>query len=184
MKETTLQEQIKAGDIKAYEILFKTYYMQMYLFARKYVDDEEVAKDIIQETFLNHWEKRSQINIQASLKSYLFRSVYNNCMNYIKHEKVKDKYRETIHFMLMETNERPLNFTGIDDMVSKEMVDEIKKAIDSIPDTYKPTFKLSRSLHLKNNEIAEMLNIPIRTVETHLYRSLKHLKQKLSKHIS
>jgi RNA polymerase sigma-70 factor (ECF subfamily) len=87
-------ERIKNGDEKAFDYIFDTYYTGLCIFANKYVEDIDLAEDIVQELFIKIWVKREQLNINDSLKSYLFQSVNNSCLNHLKHLKIRDNYKK------------------------------------------------------------------------------------------
>ncbi len=77
-------ELIKQGDIAAFNTLFKSVYLQLYIHCRKFIPDPEDAKDILQNVFLRFWEKRENIDIHTSLNAYLYRAIQNECLNYLR----------------------------------------------------------------------------------------------------
>jgi RNA polymerase sigma-70 factor, ECF subfamily len=92
---------IREGDDKAYEYVFKTYYEDLARYAFSILKKSEESEDLVQQVFVNFWEKREQTIISGSLKSYLFRSVHNQCLNKIKHDKVKANY--VVHSQYYDT---------------------------------------------------------------------------------
>ena len=83
---------LREGDEHAFQTLFKKFYPALCHFANQFLADKEQSEEIVQEIFVKIWEKRSVLNIETSVKHYLFRSVRNQCLNQIQHEKIKKQY--------------------------------------------------------------------------------------------
>lgn len=170
--EKTLLENIQRGDEKAFEHLFKAYYGHLCVFATKIVADEISAEEIIQDFFVKLWEKRNKLVIESSLKNYLFRSVKNSCLNHIKHSTIKLKHARYI-IAEAETNHFSDNFIEVD------LAKKIEESIQSLPEKRRKIFRMSREEGLKYREIAEKLQLSIKTVETQMGLALKTLRNKL-----
>lgn len=84
IRDEEIIKQIKEGNIDAFNALFKAFYMPLYFSCRKFIASSDEAKDLLQNVFLRFWEKREEIDIHTSLKAYLFRSVQNECLNYLR----------------------------------------------------------------------------------------------------
>jgi len=174
-KEKHIIKAISQGKAKEFEFLFKMYYKPMCGFAMKYLKDKDLAEEIVQDIFYNIWKKRTELNITTSVKSYLFRSVYNNCLQYIHHQKVVDKY-------ITEKNYEP-NFVSVDPMDElrhSELLNALNSSLSVLPERTRNIFYLSRFEGLKYHEIAEKLTISIKTVEANMGKALKHLRYALS----
>ena len=179
--ETNLINAIKYGDSKVFEHIFKIYFNSLFLYARGILGSSEIARDIIQEVFLNLWEKKDSINITSSLKSFLYSTVYNACIDYIRRKQTEQKYADTYKMQLAA-----IEHTYYDKVVEKEQLlinqaiqNQINKAIENLPEQCRIIFKMSRFENFKNYEIAEKLNLSIRTVDTQIYRALKSLREQL-----
>lgn len=159
-----------------FDRIFKKYHTPLFLYAQKFVRDEAIALDLVQDVFTAVWEKKL-VSDEEHLKAYLFHSVRNGCMNYLKHEKVVQKHREQ---QILSLTELEYYQSGERSLIEKENLDKIWQAIGSLSDIHREIIELSRFEGLKNKEIAERLNIPVRTVETRLFRALSSLKEKLS----
>ena len=176
--EKDIWQSISVGDELAYEALFKSHFAELTLYAMRFVMNMESAEEVVQDIFFNLWTKRDTLNISVSIKSYLYRTVKNTCLNIIKHQKIEDKYRE--HFSReLQTDE--LNADNW--MVESELSDKITKAIEQLPPERKKVFILSRFEELKYREIAEKLNISIKTVENQMGKALKFLRNELKDYI-
>jgi RNA polymerase sigma-70 factor (family 1) len=169
-----LIDRLKKGEEIAYEMLFKEYYKVLTIFAAKYLKDLEASKELVQELFVNIYEKRGNLDINSSLKSYLFRSVHNRCINSINAQKIRDKYAE--HFN--NTSDIRINILEQDVNVS-ELENALHIAINKLPPKCKTIFKMNRFDGLSNHEIAEKLTLSKRTVETQISKALKILRVKL-----
>jgi RNA polymerase sigma-70 factor (ECF subfamily) len=177
-KDKKLVEQIRQDKKGAFEKLFKRYYQQLFLFALRYVPNDEVAEDLVQEMFFNLWNKRHDLFITTSLQSYLYRSVHNQALNYLNHEKVKTVYREKIVNGYKEKLQmEDISYAEID------LEQKVTDFIEQLPDRRRTIFKLSRFEGLKNREIAEKLGISIKTVEAQMTEALRFLSKKLKDYL-
>jgi RNA polymerase sigma-70 factor (ECF subfamily) len=174
--ETVLFNRIKKGDEKAFETLFHQYYSYLCLYASKIIENDITAEEIVQGFFVGFWEKREKLNIETSIKNYLFRSIKNLCLNHIKHNKIKARYAQDI---LAEANS---NSSIEDRYIEIDLALKIKESIQSLPEKRRKIFQLSREEGLKYREIAEKLNISIKTVEAQMSLAFKYLRNKLEKY--
>ena len=174
-EDSQLVNRIINKDKGAFEIVYNNYFRALCGYANKYLDEFEVAEEIVQEVYVKFWEKCHTIAPDSSIKSYLYRSVHNTCLNHIKHMKVRDNYKqyvidkmeyETIHYQEDENSEFSLE---------KKIHDEI----DSLPPQCQKIFKLSRFEGLKYQEIADHLGLSIKTIEVQMGKALRVLREKL-----
>jgi len=177
-EEKALFERIKKGDEKAFEILFHKYYRYLCLYSAKIINEDSAAEEIVQDFFVKIWEKREQLNIETSLKNYLFRSVKNLCINYIQHNKTKIRHAKHV------LSEVENNFSDDDNYPEIDLSVKIEESINSLPEKRKEIFRLSRQEGLKYHEIAQKLNISIKTVETQMSLAIKTLRDKLKNYSS
>lgn len=166
-------DKIKKGDEQAFKILFHTFYKSLCNYAIQFLEDIEDAEEVSQDIFVKLWEKRSTIEIKTSVKNYLFRSVRNQCLNQIKHKKIKQQYVNTIK----EISKQDINISHY--FIEPDLAKKIGKAINLMPEKRKNIFRLSREEGLKYKEIAKKLNISEKTVEAHMGLALKYLRKKL-----
>jgi len=166
-------------DNTAFEELFKTLFPSLVIFARKYLPDLDTAKEIVHNVFLNLWEKRENIDINTSLKSYLFTSVYNRCLNYIRDQ---SKFSRVEHHL--EKIEQEENLTAYNPLEEQELESKIVEALNNLPEKCREIFMLNRFEGKKYAEIAEKLDISVKTVETQMSKALKILREKLIDYIT
>lgn len=134
----------------------------------------DVAREIVQEFFVRLYEKRQNITIDTSVKSYLFRSIYNCCINYLTQRSMQDRHLRNID--LERTEEENLE----SEIHTIELQQRIFEVIESLPAKCRRIFKMNRLEGLKNEEIAVQLSLSKRTVETQISKALKILRNRLS----
>lgn len=154
----------------AFANLYDRYWDTLFISAYKVLKDQEASKDIVQEVFISIWESETLDEI-ANVKAYLYQSVRYRVLMLIRKGKVRDKHLQTINSLSENTTEEQINF--------EEMNQKIDSLIGELPDKCQQVFRMSRVDHLTNKEIAEKLNISIRTVETHISNGIKHLKTRM-----
>jgi RNA polymerase sigma-70 factor (ECF subfamily) len=176
--EQILIEQIKRGDKHAVEVIFKAYYRPLCGYANKILTDIDVAEEIVQEMFFQLWQKREDLPVIVSLKSYLYRSVHNACLNDIKHKKVEQKHSDHVHYV-QENNVEDF----VDLAETTELQEKIRIAIDKLPTERKKIFIMIRYEELKYSEVAEKLGISIKTVENQMGSALKLMRQELKDYL-
>ena len=160
-----------------FEEVFKTYFIPLTSFAQKYVPDLDTAKDIAHTVFINLWEKRNNIDWQKSLKSYLFTSVHNRCLNYIRDNK------RTNNSVDIDSINDDVAWESRDFIEEQETIKNINKAIDLLPEKCKEIFLLNRFEGMKYAEVAEKLNISVKTVEAQMSKALKTLRTELLQYL-
>lgn len=170
---------IRSGDEKAFEHLFKAQYPILCGYARKYLDDTDQAEEIVQEMFFSFWQKKEKLEINISLEAYLFRSVRNSCLNYLKHLKIREQYK-LANNQEIKRKEQEVH----DSVVALELQQRIEHVINQLPPERKKIFKMSRYEELKYKEIAEKLKISVKTVEAQMGKALKFLRLHLADYLS
>lgn len=173
---------IKQGDIAAFNTLFKSVYLPLYIHCRKFIPDPEDAKDLLQNIFLRFWEKREEIDIHTSLNAYLYRAVQNECLNHLRSPGTIEITQNEIS--KPEKHEAVEERNPDSDLRVLEIEQITEKTIEELPEQCRSIFKLSRINGLKNQEIADKMNISVRTVETQIYRALKTLKSRLKDYLA
>ncbi|HEY5750873.1 MAG TPA: RNA polymerase sigma-70 factor [Chryseolinea sp.] len=169
---------LKTGDITAFEMLFRTYYQPLCNYAYTFVQDRDEAEEIVQSTFLNVWEKRDNLSIHTGVKPYLYAMVRNASLNVLKHEKIKQQH-VTMELAVAERSVESVTRT----VMASELETKIYKAMDKLPEQCRLVFKLSRFEELKYSEIAEQLNISIKTVENQMGKALKIMRDQLKDYL-
>ncbi|MBI4646779.1 MAG: RNA polymerase sigma-70 factor [Bacteroidia bacterium] len=165
-------------DKKSFEELFKTYFSQLVYFAKGYISDLDTSKEIVHDVFINLWNKRDTIDLNKQVKSYLFTSVHNRCLNYIRDNK---KFNHNV--MEFERINPDHNWDESDKVVESEIEAKIYMILETLPEKCKEIFMLSRFENLKYAEIAEKLDISVKTVETQMSKALKIFRENLKEYL-
>jgi len=174
--ESSIIEDIKFGDVKAFENVFHEYYGVLCSHAYKLLLDGDDAEEMVQNVFVKLWNKKDHVTITSSIKSYLYQAVKNECLNFIKHKQViRNHATDYLH-----VNPEPTS----DTVVVEELRRKIEDSMSNLPPERKRIFLMNRNEGLKYREIAEKLNISIKTVENQMGKALKYLRLELSEYMS
>ncbi|PKQ63262.1 hypothetical protein BZG01_16200 [Labilibaculum manganireducens] len=165
-----LTELLRTGSRKSYEAFFKKYYQDLFLWANSILKDSEAAEDIVQDFFVDFWEKKRFKSVTTNLQAYIFRSVRNLCLNYIKRE------QKLIHDIDHLEKEEVAPMANIDTIENSQL---IYSAINELPEKCREVFMLCCVNGYTYNEAAEELGVTINTVRTHMVRAFKFLREKL-----
>ena len=162
-------------DKDSFEKLFRSFFPPLMVFAKKILVDEDDAREVVQQVFISVWEKRKEIDLSASLKSYLFTSVHNRSLNVIRDRK---------KFSSAGVPDVAGEFDVSAVIESMELEDKIMEVVRSLPEKCREVFEMNRFDGLKYGEIAGRLNISVKTVENQMSKALKILREKLSKYMT
>ncbi len=172
IEDTILFQEIKKKNRKVYEALFHQYYPILTKFAEGFVFNGQIAEDIVQDLFVHFWENSAVIEINTSIRSYLYKSVRNRCLNHLRGLKVQDKNR-LLYIEASLNSEDPLSWREVD------LTHDIQDAINSLPDQMREIFMMKYMQGAKTKDIAEMKGISENTINTQLQRAKKKLRKKL-----
>ena len=167
-------EAIKLDDNGAFEKIFRALYRPMTSYAFRFLGSLTDSESIVQDVFLRLWQNRNTTIITTSLQHYLFRSVKNHCINFIEHERIKTRYQTSVMQLESDRNDYTEFFPEMDLML------RIDTAIASLPPKRQEIFRLAREEGLKYREIADRLQLSVKTVETQMTLALKQLRASLS----
>lgn len=156
-----------------FEALFKSHFQYLCNFAKQYVGDQDTAQDITQKVFITLWEKRTEIDPKQSIKSYLFTIVKNRCLNHIRDQKTYRSKVLDLDCGDIEIGKEEVYFA------EAELKKQIELALASLPPKCREVFEMSRYRGLSYKEIAEELDISQKTVEAHVGKALKTLRELL-----
>jgi len=161
-------------DDTAFEKVFREYFPGLTLFALKYTGDMDSAKEIVHTVFVNLWEKRERIDADTPLRSYLFTSVYNRCLNYLRDQR---KFRKDALFDI--TVEMAAADDSSAQIEASELSIRIGEALEKLPERCRQVFEMNRFEGLKYRDISEKLGISVKTVEAQMTKALKILREHL-----
>ncbi len=178
IEENVLVERMIKGDKTAFELLFKYYYRGLVLFSSNIVVDKDEAEEIVQDFFVRLWENRKKMKVDSPLKSYLFVSVKNRSINFLKSSQVKKNVIDE----LKKQMESEMRYNP-DVYVNSELQQKLKDAFSKLPPRMAEIFSLSRFKGYSNEEIATTLSLSKRTVETQVSNALRIMRKELNNYI-
>lgn len=175
-----------AGDQRSFSMLIRLYFQPLTLYAKSIINDTGHAQDTVQEVLLKLWNMRENLNITTSLKSFLYRSVHNACIDFLRNNKT----REDIQAISYDDSQFRLKIFEItednhffDFYFSDDLETRIKQAIDHLPPQCKEIFILSRFGQLSYPQISEKLSLSLSTVKTQMVRAVHKLQEELKKYL-
>lgn len=161
-------DEISKKNEKVFKNFFDKHYKELVVYANGYLFDKDSSEDIVQEIFIYIWENAYKLNIETSIKSYLYAMVRNKCLNYLKSIKLTDSF-ELLDFNINLITEHVFNSTTEED--KKIVYHQILKIIDTLPEKMQQVVKLKFLHNYKYSEIASELDVSINTVKTQLKRA-------------
>ena len=165
---------------QTYKLLFHKYYANLLFYATRIVGEEE-AEDVVQDVFVELWRRKDTVQMGGQVQAFLYRAVYTRALNVLKHRDVKNSYEAVV----TEIHKKRVEFYQPDSnevvkrIEDRELRRTLAEAINELPDKCKMVFKLSYLHDMKNKDIAETMGISLRTVEAHMYKALKFLRERL-----
>ncbi|MDR1273776.1 MAG: RNA polymerase sigma-70 factor [Odoribacteraceae bacterium] len=173
-----LINEIREGKEEAFATVFHLYYKPLLSYAYRILRDPELANDTVQGAFCHFYEHRARISITLSIKSYLYKTVYNACLDAIKHRKVQHNYvnQQLLDFYFSKIVQTPEAEMAL---YNESIGEELRKAIDRLPARCREIFVLSKYDGLSNKQIAEQLNISEKTVEAQMTNAFSRLRKDL-----
>ena len=182
---TDIIKRLFIGDEETYIFLFREYYVSLCAYSRRYVGRKDIAEEIVSDTFLRIWENRKQLEINTSVKAYLFHAVCNNSLNYLRKLKAENNLGEYFR----ETSSENLGFeVTVDEIEEQSLIMEnmslkIGEAVSLLPQQQQKVFRLRRFEGRKTKEVAEIMGLSVKTIEMHLSKATLHLRQNLKEYL-
>ncbi len=183
--EQELFNNLREGRDDSFELIFRKYFPGLCSYAIGYVKSKEVATEIVEDLFLYLWENFEDLVITTSMKAYLYQSVHNRCLKYVRHLKVEQKYNDYMHYTLIDAELlHPVSDSyPIANLISQELEELVDQAIQSLPEKCRVIFCLQRFDNLTYPEVAEKLDVSVNTVKTQMTRALQKLRESLKDYL-
>ncbi len=180
-----LLEDLRSDSSEAFDSIFREWYTPLFCFAKEYVIDQEVAKNLVQDTFLSLWEKRKDLSIDTNFQSLLYVITRNNCLNYLRKLKSISFYEKKVkqNYQSYQFNNEALSKLCVNDIDFNEIQTIINRTIVELPPQCQTAFKYSRIEGLNNKEIATKMQISDKTVSAHIARALRSLRTALKDYL-
>lgn len=174
LSDVELTVLLKDGDHYAYSVIYQRYWAVLFRHARRMLQDEEQAADVIQDLFTFVWANTAELDIRTSISSYLYAALRNRILKIFRHEKVARKYMDMLPDMELH-GQNPTD----ENMREKELAALIEREVSMLPPKMREIFELSRKAHLSYKQIAEETNVSEGTVKKQVYNALKVLRARL-----
>lgn len=177
-----LAGRIRNEDRQAFDDLFRLLYPRLVHFSMRYVHDRAAACDMVQDTFVALWQRRSGIDPDQALRSYLYTTVRNRSINWLQHSANKN---ESIHDrpgMHLVSDKRADAISGSGNEDKNVLSELFRKWISELPERRQEAFELSRFDGLTHDEIAGIMDLSPKTVNNHIVSALRHLRERYDQH--
>lgn len=171
-----LWKMVADDDEKAFQKLFELFYPALCMYAKKYIEERNTREDIVQDVFVYLWEDRKKLSIASSVRNYLMVSVRNRCFNYLHKEGIMRQYQESISSDYAEPQDEEMYLLS-------ELYDLLDKTLAKLPETYRLVFEMHRMQGKDYNEIAETLNISVRTAKRYKSQVIDILQKELKDYL-
>lgn len=173
INDIVLINALKSGDSNAYTFLVNNYHHKLCVYALSLTKNHDLSEDIVQSVFMSVWEQRHNLKDDFVIKSYLYKSVYNKFIDQYRKQKsvlaLEKKYIDALSNIVEEDNENSL----------ERLINLVKQKIENLPPKCKRTFLLSKQEGLTNIEIAEHLNVSIKSIEAHITKAFVILRERV-----
>ena len=174
MNYNEVTDDLSTNSEVVFEHLFKKHFRELHAYAFSLLKDWDIAEEIVQGMFLKLWERNDAVQIRTSIKSYLYKSVYHDSLNYLRGQKVQLKYQTTTAYSMKNHTD-----DAAGKLTMSELERHLQQALSKLPEKCRAIFHLSRFEELKYQEIASQLEISIKTVETHMGKALRILRKEM-----
>lgn len=164
---------------EALEDIFVSYYESLYGYAFSILNNELFAEEIVSDVFYRLWLKKDKLKIDTSLAGYLYKSVYNACMDNMRHDKTKQVFKRE---SLNQLTDNTLN--AANGLHAKDFEKNLRNALLQLPEQCRTVFQLNRMEELTYNDIAKRLRISVKTVEAHMSKALRRLRVSMAEFLT
>jgi len=173
-----LVDRIRAGDAAAFEQLFRAHQLELREFVNRYVDSWETAEELVHDVFVAIWARRQDWTVQGGIRAYLFGAVRNRALSHLRHELLERRWRASADPGLMGDPERHSDNEGQRNLEREERARLVRQVLSELPERCRQAVTLRWQRQLSYAEIGEVMGISIKTVEIHLTRGAKLLRER------
>jgi RNA polymerase sigma-70 factor (ECF subfamily) len=174
---------VRNGDRSAFEAIYHEYADMLYHLCLQYINEPSVAEEIVQDAFVKLWEVKESLKEELGVRNYLYTITKNNCLLHIRKEQIVMKNSRDLCYLEMQFNYEAMSSLADSIVEFDELKDRIDSAIDALPENLKEVFLLSRFEELKYKEIAEQLDVSVKTVEARMSKALVILRKDLKEYL-
>jgi len=174
---------IRLGDRKAFEQVYLEFYDVLFHLSLQYLQEETLAEEVVQDAFMKLWEARKKLKDDSNIKNYLYTITKNNCLSHLRKEQVIQNNTKDFRYLEMQFNYEALTSLPDNYIQFEELKEKIEQAIDVLPDEIKEVFIMNRFEELKYREIAEKLDLSVKTIEARMSKALVVLRKELKDYL-
>jgi len=167
---------LKASDTNSFKAIVRYFHSGIFNFLSFKTNDRTAAEDLLQETFIKLWETRQRLDESQSVKSYLFTIANNLALNHIRHQKI------VVSFMERASIDKVAAESPYEQLTHKELEECVQQAIETMSDKVRIVFLMCKVEGLSYKEIAERLHLSVATVESHMVKGLRMVREALDKY--
>lgn len=177
-------EKLKDGNKSEFEKIYLDFFDVLYALCFQYAQSKSVAEELVQDAFMKLWEMKEELQDNTNIKNFLFTIARNNSLNYIRSRQIAFKHLTRIKERESYYAAQSLEYLGDNVIEFEELMRMIEKSIEELPAELKEAFTMNRYSDMKYAEIAEKLQVSIKTVEARISRALKILRKELKGYLS
>ena len=177
-RDQRLLERIRAGDVAAFEALYRSIAPSRCVFTRRLLQSEAAAEDVVHDLFLAIWQQRATLDVRGSISTYLHTAARNRALNQIKHERIVAQWENAPH-----PGSDELQPTIEEGLVEADLSVAVQEAVARLPERPRLVFTMSRHQRMTHKQIADSLGVSIKTVETHMGRALRLMRDSLAAYL-
>lgn len=168
-----IKKAFKSGDERAFKLLFNLYYDKLTNYVNSFTNDPDITKDLVQDSFIKLWNARDNFDLKQSIPGYLFKTAYFTFIDNYRKEKRKSLMLDDLAY------KKRLDLVSEDSDIKEKRIESIKNAIEELPPRCKEIFNMSKFQGYKYSEIADLLNISIKTVESQMGKAFSIIRKKI-----
>ena len=183
LNTTELLQKIQTGNKVSFETVYLYFYPKLIYFAKQYLLDLETSKNVVQDVFTELWDRRNMLFPETNLNSWLYTVTKNKSLKIIDQLKSKTNYNNFFHYRQLIANYKSLDEFDTSSFTFEELQNQLQKTLEKLSPGCREIFEMSRFEDKKNREIAEELNISIKTVEAQISKALKTLRISLKEYL-
>lgn len=169
------RQELQKGNPKAFRVIFDALYDALYCYALNFVSEAEMAEELVQEAFLMIWDRRKMIDADFNVKAYLYKSIHNQALNYIRHLKVVSQHANETTYLNSSAHQKEKEPNPF-------LTQALEEAIAALPERSRLIFRMSRMEDMRHREISEKLSISEKTVEVQIRKARIFLQKKLKRY--
>lgn len=174
---------LKSAEVTFFEGLYRDYFTRTLFFAQQYLPDPEEAREIAQETFVTLWEKRTEIRPDLSVQAFILTIAKHKCLNVLRKKIAEQKYSDNLTARETMANYSALSDETFDTVQMQELEQLIGQALSELPEKTRIIYKMSRDQEMTYEEIAQEIDLSVKSVEYHMTKALAHMRHKLKDYL-